>query len=140
MRTRAATQADIAALLDLYQELTRAPTIGGAAQVGQVLGHPGTTIFVAEVDQGPKAMVTLHLLPNVTWGGRPYGLVENVVSHTSVRGQGYGHAALAAAIDAAQSAGAYKIMLLTGRGRSARGFYEKLGFSADDKWGMTLRF
>ena len=140
MKTRAATQADIAVLLELYLDLTRAPTIGDASHVQRVLDHPGTAIFVAEADQGPKAMVTLHLLPNVTWGGRPYGLVENVVSHATVRGQGYGRAALAAAVDAARSADAYKVMLLTGRGRSARGFYEKLGFSAEDKWGMTLRF
>jgi len=140
MRVRAATEADIEALLELYLDLTRAPTIGGATEVQNVLRHPGTTIFVAEADQGPKAMVTLHILPNVTWGGRPYGLVENVVSHTSVRGQGYGRMALQAAIEAGRAANVYKIMLLTGRARNARGFYESLGFSADDKWGMTLRF
>ncbi len=44
-----------------------------------------------------------------------------------------------AAIDAAWAADCYKIMLLTGRTAEARGFYEKLGFGTDEKWGMTIR-
>lgn len=140
MITRAANHDDILQLLPLYLDLTRASSIGDAAQAAEVLDHPGTNIYVAEDDEEIRAMVTLHILPNVTWAGRPYALVENVVTQSNVHGQGYGRAALQAAIDAAQKADVYKIMLLTGQGRSARGFYEKLGFSADEKWGMTIRF
>ena len=140
MIARAANHDDIPQLLPLYLELTRASSIGGAAHAAEVIDHPGTNIYVAEDGEEIRAMVTLHILPNVTWAGRPYALVENVVTQSNVHGQGYGRAALQAAIDAAQKADVYKIMLLTGQGRSARGFYEKLGFSADEKWGMTIRF
>ncbi len=44
-----------------------------------------------------------------------------------------------AAIDAAWAEDAYKIMLMTGQKRGARGFYEALGFDCEDKFGMVLR-
>ena len=140
MNVRAATEDDIPDMLELYLELTRAPTIGTAEHARAVLSHPGTTVFLAFDATGPQAMVTLHLMPNVTWAGRPYGLIENVVTRRSVQNRGFGRLALSAAVDVAQAANAYKVMLLTGQARGARGFYEKLGFSADDKWGMTIRF
>ncbi len=139
MTVRALTEADWPQAAPLYRELTRAPTLGGAAQFRSVLTHPGTQVFGAM--DGPRlaAMVTLHLLPNVTYGGRPYGLIENVVTARALQKRGFGRAALEAAIDAAWAAEAYKIMLLTGQARGAKGFYETLGFRADEKWGMSLR-
>ena len=44
-----------------------------------------------------------------------------------------------AAIDAVWAADAYKVMLVTGQGTGARGFYERLGFRADEKHGMQMR-
>lgn len=84
-------------------------------------------------------MATLHILPNMTQGGRPYAVVENGVTHSDHRGAGHGRVVMQAVIDAAWSADCYKIMLMTGRIAKARGFYEKLGFGADEKWAMTLR-
>ena len=137
---RPATNTDIPQMLDLYWDLTRAPSIGDAEDARRVLDHDGTHVFVVEDAGHVQAMVTLHLLPNVTWAARPYGLIENVVTRESARGRGFGRAALAASIAAARDANAYKLMLLTGQARDARGFYENLGFSADEKWGMTIRF
>ena len=84
-------------------------------------------------------MVTLHILPNMTRGGRPYALVENVVTLAAYRGQGYGRRVMQAAIAAAWAADCYKIMLLTGKTSAARGFYDALGFSTEEQWGMSLR-
>lgn len=75
----------------------------------------------------------------MTQGGRPYALIENVVTHAAHRGTGQGRRVMTAVIDAAWNADCYKIMLMTGRSAEARGFYEKLGFGADEKWGMTIR-
>ena len=72
--------------------------------------------------------------------GRPYGLVENVVTGRPYRGQGLGRIVLQACIDHAKDAGAYKLMLLTGQARGVVGFYEKLGFSDHEKHGLILRF
>ena len=91
------------------------------------------------VDGCVVAMATLHILPNVTWGGRPYALVENVVTAAKHRGNGFGRETLEAARDAAWAQDCYKIMLLTGQGRNATGFYESVGFSRDNKFGMIIR-
>jgi len=46
---------------------------------------------------------------------------------------------LQAAIDAAWNANSYELMLVTGQGRGATGFFEALGFSSKDKFAMVLR-
>jgi len=94
----------------------------------------------AEVDGRLLGMATIHLLPNMTSGGRPYGLVENVVTDTEYRGTGVGSAVLQACVEHAKAEGAYKLMLLTGEARDAVGFYEKLGFTGHEKHGLIYRF
>ncbi len=139
MRVRPLTSMDWAQAEALYRELTNGPDIGGVENFAQVLTHPGTRIFGLEEKESIVSMVTLHLLPNVTYGGRPYGLIENVITLKEARNQGLGRRVLQHAIDAAWAEDAYKLMLLTGQARGAKGFYEALGFSSDGKWGMTLR-
>ncbi|MCH2250768.1 MAG: GNAT family N-acetyltransferase [Cognatishimia sp.] len=142
MKTRPLTENDWPAAAALYAQLnTKAPmnaVYAAKAQFAKVLSHSGTTIFGALSGDQVKAMVTLHLLPNVTYGGRPYGLIENVVTDQDARGQGLAKAAMTAALEAAWQADAYKVMLLTGLGNEAVGFYEKLGFVSTEKAGMIL--
>lgn len=142
MIIRALHSGDFAAALRLYRILTRdpVPVSDSRAAFDAVLSHSGTTVFGMEHEGGIIAMTTLHLLPNMTSGGRPYALVENVVTDTEYRGQGVGRQVLQACIDHAQSEDAYKVMLLTGDARGVRGFYEKLGFSGHEKHGLVLRF
>lgn len=123
----------------LYRHLVGDQTLASADSFGTVLTHPGTSVLGAFAGDALVSMATLHILPNMTQGGRPYALVENVVTHCDHRGAGHGRVAMMAVIDAAWGADCYKIMLLTGRTAEARGFYEKLGFGADEKWGMTIR-
>lgn len=133
---------DFKQALRLYQILTRDPVPVSTSRetFDAVLNHPGTCIIgMAHSDQ-IIAMITLHLLPNMTSGGRPYALIENVICDTAFQGQGIGRDIMQAVIDRAQTAGAYKIMLMTGTGRGALGFYEKLGFSGHEKHGLTIRF
>ena len=135
--TRALTSTDHPDVLPLYDVLDGASRDPAAYHA--ILDHPGTTIFGSFDGARLCAMVTLHILPNMTQGGRPYALIENVVTHAEHRGVGHGRQVMEAAVSAAWAADCYKIMLLTGRTAQARGFYEALGFSADEKWGMTLR-
>jgi len=130
---------DTDAALVLYTQLTVGPKEVSAASFHGVLAHPGTTVFGAEGAGALLGMATLHLLPNVTWGGRPYGLVENVVTHCDHRKRGIGRALLSAIAEAAWAANAYKIMLMTGQQRGARGFYESCGFSSEDKFALVMR-
>ncbi len=75
----------------------------------------------------------------MTYGGRPYCLAENVVTLKAYQGRGFGRKVMNALRDAAWEANAYKIMLLTGQDRGTKGFYESLGYKADQKYGMVLR-
>ncbi|WP_146345913.1 GNAT family N-acetyltransferase [Falsiphaeobacter marinintestinus] len=140
---RPADLADFEALQRLYKDLVGTIEVpdgdAGRARMAQVLDHPGTTVFVADLLGQPVSMATLHVLPNMTFGGRPYALVENVVTLRAHHGLGLGRRVMEHLAEAAWAAGAYKIMLLTGKDLGARGFYEKLGYTADEKFGMTLR-
>ena len=129
--------------LALYNELhSEASVISGAwveDRFAQILHHDGTTIFGAVFDGAVVSMATLHILPNMTYDGRPYCLIENVITHHADQGQGYGRGVIEQAVKTAWDARAYKIMLLSGKSNDAKGFYEKCGFREDEKHGMVLR-
>ena len=79
-------------------------------------------------------MCTLTVIPNLTRGCKPYGLIESVVTHAAHRNLGYGKAVLAHALSHAWSAGCYKVVLLTGRKSEATfNFYESAGFDRHEK-------
>ena len=138
LTTRRLAQADKSEIAALYLALVGdQPT--DIEELASVLEHPGTTMWGCLTAGRIVSMVTLHLLPNVTQGGRPYGLIENVVTLPDFEGQGAGTAAMNAAIAHAWNKDAYKVMLLTGQDTGAKGFYEKLGFRSDQKFGMQLR-
>ena len=130
---------DTEAALRLYRVLTRGPQDVSAEAFHAVLAHPGTTIFGAEGAGTILAMVTLHILPNVTWHARPYALIENVITDPDHRKRGIGRIVMQAAVNAAWQADAYKVMLMTGQQRGAKGFYEAVGFSDEDKFAMVMR-
>ncbi|MBM1688408.1 GNAT family N-acetyltransferase [Sulfitobacter geojensis] len=136
---RRLTPSDADQALILYNELTVGPPAQSTAGFSVVLDHPGTQVFGVFDGRELAAMVTLHLLPNVLWDGRPYGVIENVVTRASHQRRGYGRLVMQGAIDAAWDADAYKLMLMTGTGRGATGFYEALGFSSKDKFAMVMR-
>lgn len=130
---------DHAALLALLAHLHPHPPAPEPAAFRQLLAHPGTSLWGFDRDGTLSAIATLHVLPNLTHGGRPYGLVENVVTAPEARGLGDASAVMTAIRDHACASGAYKLMLLSGRARQARGFYERLGYSSDEKHGLILR-
>lgn len=77
---------------------------------------------------------TLAVIPNLTRGCSPYGLVENVVTHTDHRRNGYARRLLEKTLEDAWSANCYKVMLLTGRKDEATlRFYEGVGFDRQAK-------
>ena len=126
----------------LYRDLARGgplpPDDVAMLHLDKVLSHQGTMIWGAEVAGRIRAICTLHILPNITYGGRPYALIENVVSRAEMRRMSLGRAVMNAAIAAAWDARCYKIMLLTGSAE-AQGFYQALGFDPDEKNAMILR-
>lgn len=130
---RPAVRADLSALLDLYQHLSPGDDRPGDAEAAQVLDrfqtYRGSAIFVGVVGERIVASCTLVVVPNLTRGGRPYGLIENVVTHGAFRQQGFGRRMLTAASDAAWKADCYKVMLMTGSTKSETlDFYLRAGF------------
>lgn len=139
----ALTAQDYASARSLYQVLSTGHSLPdfetGRAAYEEVLAHPGTSILGAQNEGQIVSMATLHVLPNMTYQARPYGLIENVATLPAFSGQGFGKAVMSAAAELAWCAGAYKIMLLTGRSNNAAGFYRSLGYDVDEKHGFILR-
>ena len=76
----------------------------------------------------------LCIIPNLTRGFRPYGLIENVVTHAEYRRQKYGQTLIRSALDYAWKQKCYKVMLMTGRkDEGVYRFYESAGFDRDAK-------
>jgi pimeloyl-ACP methyl ester carboxylesterase/GNAT superfamily N-acetyltransferase len=135
---RTAGHSDLPGMLELYRHLhPDEPPIGPAAAAARwqvLLGSGLTTAFVAEEGGRLASSCTLAIIPNLTRGGRPYGVVENVVTHADHRRRGLGQRVLRAALDAAWAAGCYKVMLATGSTREATlRFYETAGFTRGGK-------
>lgn len=138
-RTRPLVQADAADALSLYNALTFGPKTQDETAFRAVINHQNTQIIGAEFDGKIVSMLTLHLLPNVTWNARPYGLIENVITAEAFRRRGFGALVMRAACQTAWAAQAYKVMLMTGQKRTASGFYHSVGFSSEDKHAMVIR-
>ena len=90
--------------------------------------------FGAFLDEQLVSSCVLCVIPNLTRGCRPYGLIENVVSHPDHRRMGYGKAVLEFALQYAWDHRCYKVMLLTGRkNQGTFMFYESAGFDRHSK-------
>jgi len=80
------------------------------------------------------------IIPNLTRGCRPYGLIENVVTDENHRGKGYGKAVVGAALSHAWSAHCYKVMLMTSRQDEGTAlFYESAGFDRHEKKAFVIK-
>ncbi|WP_458098455.1 GNAT family N-acetyltransferase [Roseomonas sp. WA12] len=101
---RPADHADVPCLLDLYVHLNpddaRCPTKNAVAVLDDLLNYEGSVILVGMIGDTLVTTCTLVVIPNLTRGGRPYALVENVVTHADHRGAGFGRAVLSAASSA----------------------------------------
>lgn len=132
-------------LLDLYRHLNpEDPEIKGTDAVKglweEICKDPGAYYFVIEEDGILVSSCTLVIIRNLTRGGRPYGLVENVVTHKDYRRRGYGKAVLHKAIEVAKGKNCYKVMLLTSRKEeSTLRFYEEAGFERGIKTGFVYK-
>jgi len=134
---------DLPALLELYRQLhpddePLSPAVG-AHLLDQLSLYPGSSISVGMRGDVLAATCTLIVIPNITRGGAPYALIENVVTDARYRKRGYGKLILAAAMSDAWRHGCYKVMLLTGSKEPATlRFYEEAGFE-QSKTGFQAR-
>jgi GNAT superfamily N-acetyltransferase len=140
---RTASPDDLPALLALYRQLHPedepvSPAVG-APLLDQLSLYPGSSILVGMRGDALVATCTLIVIPNLTRCGRPYALIENVVTDAQHRKRGHGRLILAAAMSGAWRHGCYKVMLLTGsKDPATLRFYEEAGFEPS-KTGFQAR-
>jgi GNAT superfamily N-acetyltransferase len=136
---------DLEQLLALYQQLNTSDPLISPEQIISVWSEFSAsrccTCFVAEVDKTIVASSVITIIPNFTRGGRPYGVIENVITHCNYRKQGIGTALMNHLINFAKEKNCYKVMLQSGIVRKdAHIFYEKAGFDGNSKRAFELRF
>ncbi|BCB19536.1 GNAT family N-acetyltransferase [Bosea sp. ANAM02] len=140
---RGAEQADLPALQNLYRHLLpedeRCPDDRAAAILESLRRFEGSAVLIGLLGTDLVASCTLVVIPNLTRGGTPYALIENVVTDSGHRNRGLGKAILKAALDRAWAAACYKAMLMTGSKKpSTLAFYEAAGFE-QSKTGFQAR-
>jgi GNAT superfamily N-acetyltransferase len=140
---RAAHASDLEGLAALYPHLNPSDEPISrdlaTARLDAINQIPGSTVLLGLLHDELVASCTLIVIPNLTRGGKPYALIENVVTDARLRGQGYGTRILHAAAKAAWDAGCYKVMLMTGSKQpSTLKFYENAGFE-QTKTGFQMR-
>lgn len=134
---RQATEADLAAILDLYRQ----PDLDGEVslsipqakeQFARIQTYPNYHLYVAELNGAKGALVgtfALLIMDNLLHVGRPSGIVEAVAVASSCQGQGIGKAMMQFAMQQCRQANCYKLTLSSNFKRSnAHAFYESLGF------------
>lgn len=135
---REAASADLAALTDLYEQLTGPPRAlvtepppDPHEAIAQIVADPARSLLVAELDGRLVGTVDLLIAPNLTHHAQPWALVENVVVAESARRLGVGRTLMLRALEIAREAGCYKVNLISGNERTgAHDFYRSLGFEA----------
>jgi ribosomal protein S18 acetylase RimI-like enzyme len=140
---RPAVQGDLPALLALYRHLNaddpQIPAYIATERFAGIIAQPGMTVLIGVSGKALTSSVTLVVIPNLTRGGAPYALIENVVTHAEYRKRGHARALIRHAFASAWQQGCYKVMLLTGSTDQATlAFYEGCGFT-QDKTGFQIR-
>ena len=143
LKIRAATMDDLPSWLNLYRHLNADDPILTEADATKILDqlhkYQGSKILIGQIGQEIVSTCTLIVIPNLTRGGTPCALLENVVTNERHRKRGFASAILKAAVEFAWHHGCYKVMLLTGSEEPGTfEFYEKVGFT-QSKTGFQIR-
>jgi GNAT superfamily N-acetyltransferase len=131
---RLAVENDLPDLYDLYATLegdgavlTDRETFH--SQFVRLRMNPDFFVYVAELDGRVAGTFELLIMQNLAHRCMPSAIVEDVVVHADLRGQGIGKGMMQHAMQIARERGCYKLVLSSNLKReSAHRFYESLGF------------
>lgn len=145
MDTREIESDELQKLLCLYEHLHDADDPLPSAEVlnnvwNEIQDNRNIKYFGLFIDGQLISSCSIALIPNLTRSCRPYGLIENVVTHSQHRTRGYGKKILKAALDFARENQCYKVMLMTGRmSENTFQFYESVGFNRNSKQAFIMK-
>ena len=109
--------------------------------LSNVLNHDGITVLICGVDGAAVSTCMLVICPNFSRAGRPFALIENVVTDREHRRRGYGRKLIERAIEVARQHGCYRVTLMTGsRKEETLRFYEAAGMRRNTKTAFEVRF
>ena len=132
-------------LLDLYTHFENGdPCLNDSEQLSSlwdmIYHDPSLHYIVAVSNEELISTCTITIIKNLTRNARPYGLIENVVTHRDHRNKGHGNGVLQKAISIANEKNCYKVMLLTGsKSEETLRFYEHAGFLRGIKTGFIIK-
>lgn len=135
---REARRNDLAQIIGLYSYLhdEEIPEIDNSIKSvwNSIIDDKRQHMLVGTVYEEIVSSCVLVIVPNMTHNGRPYALIENVVTKEVFRNKGYASCVLKYAKHLAVENNCYKIMLLTGhKNKETQDFYRKAGYNSDDK-------
>lgn len=144
MNIRIASINDLPKILDLYKELnpedieldiTTAEGIWKRSRVKNT-----TEYYVAVEGNEIVGTCNISIIENLTRSGKPYGIIENVITSINHRRKGIGKKLIEKAVEKAKENNCYKVILLSSLKRiEAHNFYESIGFNGNSKKGFELR-
>jgi GNAT superfamily N-acetyltransferase len=142
--TRAVRPDELDELLELYGMLYEEPqerTATVEAAWDDIQHDESTMVLGVEHDGRLVSTCQLSVVPSIAHGGRPFGVLEFVVTHEDYRGQGFGKRCVEAAVDRARERDCYSVLLQTSRSDPrVHDFYEQCGFDPDAKTGYVRSF
>lgn len=143
MQIRLAENEDYEQLSGLLRQLNPADPAASRNELEtfqEIIASSHLSLIVAEDDGVLRGSCYLNVIPNMTRGGRPYAVIENVITDSGYRNRGIGAALMDWAIEMAWEQNCYKVMLMSGRkDESVHAFYKKCGFDAEEKQAYVRR-
>lgn len=139
---REAIKEDLAELLQLYLYLHEQSlpelTEHFLYTWNQIAEDANHHVIVNIIDDQIVSSCVCVIIPNLTRNARPYALIENVVTNSHYRGNGYATECLSFARNIAIQQNCYKMMLLSGsKEQETIRFYQNAGYNCTDKTGFV---
>jgi len=133
LQIRAATEADLQSILDLYVEVeddNRVLSIEKARSVfTRMQSYPDYKVYVAVLGGSVVGTFALLIMDNLAHMGAPSGVVEDVVVRRDWQRKGLGKQMMRFAMNRCRERGCYKLALSSNLKReAAHRFYDDLGF------------
>lgn len=130
-------------LLDLYKQLNPDNILTDeltAKNVWKEIEKRDIKYFIAKDNEKIIAACYICIVPNLTYGGKSIGYIENVVTDQDYRRKGIGRKIIENAVNHAKANNCYKVILQSGNSRTdAHKFYKSIGFDGNSKKAFEIR-